>query len=39
MIDYLIAPASKSDTQKDKGEVEYYINGFNDMAAEQVKIK
>src|SRR5437588_2504804 len=36
-VDYLKALAAKRDVRKDEGEVEYYINEFNDVAAELVK--
>ena len=37
-VDYLKALAGERDIRKDKGEVEYYINEFDDMAVELVKM-
>ena len=38
-VDYLKALAAERDIRKDEGEVEYYINEFDDMAAELVKMR
>ena len=37
-VDYLKALAVERDIRKDEGEVEYYINEFDDVAAELVKM-
>ena len=38
-VEYLKALAAERDIRKDEGEVEYYINEFDDVAAELVKIR
>ena len=38
-VDYLKARAAKRDIRRDEGEVEYYINEFDDMAAGLVKMR
>ena len=38
-IDYLNALVADRDIRKDEGEVEYYINEFDDVAAELVKLR
>ena len=38
-VDYLKALATETDIRKDEGEVEYYINEFDDVAAELVKMR
>ena len=38
-VDYLKALAADRDIRKDEGEVEYYINEFDDVAAELVKMR
>ena len=37
-VDYLKALAAGRDIRKDQGEVEYYINDFDDLVAELVKM-
>ena len=39
MVEYLKALAAKRDIWKDEGEVEYYINQVDDVAAELVKMR
>ena len=39
MVDYLKALAAKRDMQTHEGEVEYYINEFDNVAAELVKMR
>ena len=39
MVKYLKALAAKKDIQKDEGQVEYYINQFDDVASELVKMR
>ena len=38
-VDYLKARAAKSVVRSDEGEVEYYINEFDDVEAEPVKLR
>ena len=38
-VDYLKALAAERDIRKEKGEVEYYINEFDDVAAELVRMR
>ena len=38
-VDYLKALAAERDIWKEEGEVEYYINDFDDVAAELVKMR
>ena len=38
-VEYLTALAAERDIQKDEGEVDYYINEFNDVAAELVMMR
>ena len=38
-VDYLKALAAERDIRKDEGEVDYYINEFDDVAAELVKMR
>ena len=38
-VDYLKALAAERDIRKDEGEMEYYINEFDDVAAELVKMR
>ena len=38
-VDYLKALAAERDIRKDEGEVEYYINEFDDVAAELVRMR
>ena len=39
MVDYLKALAAERDIRKEDGEVEYYLNEFDDVAAELVRMR